>query len=320
MNLQYLIKYKTFSSIKEMDDMVKEHINYHRDVLTASNIEVLYNLARHSLTAYGACHLLTSTIAREVGISERTVQRSTKVLTDLGIITKHKTVKRTGQGASIYVIAPNVKTRNVSHLLTGTCQSLEPHETHVSLTAPTDSHETHETVAKNLSTSSFNLSVVKNVVNNVAAPSDSEDLKQLLRDAYKPKTQEQERDFSEMCKIAFGRLKQFMKLYNLPYLQMKDIVVRCMHQLMNKTGVNNPFAMYSKMIERQVKQLFEEWVKPVKTNAVNLNDKNKEYVPAWFEKRNEERNKSARLMPSTDDNGELDFEQQRLMVLAKLNS
>ena len=184
MNLQYLIKYKSFASVEDMDATVQEHISTHQDQLTESTKAVLYCLASHSLTAVGASHLKTETIANEIGVSTQTVYRATKKLAELGIITKHKTVKRTGQGASIYVIAPKINTRNVSHSMREACQSLE---THVKPVVSTDSHVKTETVTKNLSTSSFNPFVVNNV--NTYSPCDTaQDLKSQLRAIYNPQS------------------------------------------------------------------------------------------------------------------------------------
>lgn len=302
MNLQYLIKYKSFATVEDMDKAVQEHINTHHDQLTESTKAVLYCLASHSLTAPGASHLKTETIANEIGVSTQTVYRATKKLAELGIITKHKTVKRTGQGASIYVIAPKINTRNVSHSMSDSCQSLE---THVKPVIPTDSHVKNNTVTKNLSISSFNPFVTKNVVNNVNACVMQGDLKSQLRDIYNPQSVEGNQAFEELSKIAFGRIKQFMKSHNMPYLQMEQIVLNCMRALVNKQGVRNQFAMYSKMIERQTLQLFEKFIQPVQA----INKPSREIVPEWFDKRNE---------PSTVVNNDVDYEAERAKILAKL--
>lgn len=313
MNLQYLIKYKSFINVEEMDTAVKEHIHSHHDQLTESAKATLYCLAGHSLSAPGASHLKAETIAAEIGVSVKTIYRATKKLVELGIITKHKTVKKTGQGASIYVIAPKINTRNVSHVMSEGSPSLE---THVSLTAPTVTHVKNETVTKNLITSSLNPFVVKNVVNNVNACASTTDLKEALRDVYKPSTVEGNRDFEELCKIAFGRLKQYMRDYKMPYLQMESIVINCMKSLVAKEGVRSQFAMYSKMIERQVLQLFEQPIQPIVSAPQPLQQRTKEQVPEWFDKRNEQREQ--RSVPSTVSDGAIDFEAERQKILAKL--
>ena len=72
--------------------------------------------------------------------------------------------------------------------------------------------------------------------------------------------------------------------------------------------------MYSKMIERQVLQLFEQPIEPQVSRdgpqAVQ-NNRNREAVPEWFDKRNEP------VMPSTDS-AAVDFEAERQRILAKL--
>ena len=303
MNLQYLIKYKSFNSMHEMDEMVKEHINTHRDKLTEADKEVLYCLAAHSLSAFGACHLKAITIANEIGVSERTVYRSTKKLESHGIISKHKTVKRTGNGATIYVIAPKIKCHDVSHSMSVSCQSLEIHGKPV---VPTDSHGFSHTVTKNLSTSSFNPYVNKNVSNNVNACDSSYGLAIILQDIYRPQSSVEEEMFNELKKIAFGRIKQYMAKYKLSYPQIEIIVVNCMKALVSKNGVRNKPAMFSGMIKRQVEQL----VKPSTSSYNERKVVSKEKVPDWFNDRN------SAVVSSTDE--VIDFEIERQKILEKI--
>ena len=311
MNLQYLIKYKSFKSVEDMDQAVEKHIAYHFEKLTPAECEVLRCLASHSLTAYGASHLLVGTIAKEIGVTDKTVYRATKKLTDLGIITKHKTVKRTGQGASIYVIAPFKKESIVRHSMSDSCQSLETHENAV---IPTETHVKNKPVTKIFSTYSFNPSV-KNV-NAYSTHGIHGDLKEQLRAIYNPQSAEENQAFEELCKIAFGRLKQYTRTHNVPYLQMKQIVLKCMNDLVRKNNVRNQFAMYSKMIERQTLQLFEEFVQPKMAAGMNIYGKKVEVLPDWFvpvEKRGQKENRC-----NESSEPEIDFEAERKKVLARL--
>ena len=125
-----------------------------------------------------------------------------------------------------------------------------------------------------------------------------------LRAIYSPQSVEGNQAFNELCKIAFGRIKQFMRTHQVPYLQLEQIALKAMNDLVRKQNVRNQFAMYSKMIERQVLQLFETPVKPVQT----FKQSSKELIPEWFDKRNE-----VEPMPST-----VDYEAERQKILAKL--
>lgn len=310
MNLQYLIKYKSFASVEDMDQAVENHIAYHYEKLTPAECEVLRCLAGHSLTAYGASHLLVDTIAKEIGVTVKTIYRATKKLTDLGIITKHKTVKRTGQGASIYAIAPFKKESIVRHSMSDSCPSLE---THVTPVIPTETHVKNEPVTKIFSTYSFNPSVDKNV-NAYNAHAIHSDLKEQLRAIYNPQSVEDNQAFEELCKIAFGRVKQYMQSHNVPYLQLEQIILKCMSDLVRKKDVRNQFAMYSKMIERQTLQLFETFLQPKMAAGINMYGKKVGVVPDWFVPVGE-RKENVRNEPTEP---EMDFEAERKKMLARL--
>lgn len=133
------------------------------------------------------------------------------------------------------------------------------------------------------------------------------DLKEQLRAINQPRSGEDNEAFEELCKIAFGRLKQYMNSHNMPYLQMSEIVLKAMSDLKRKQNVNNQFTMYSAMIKRQVEQLFEAHIKPVQA----FTGQNKELVPDWFDKRNE---------PVISSAIDVDFEAERVAILEKLNS
>lgn len=298
----YLAEYRTHQSVEEMNESVKQHILNNK--LTGNVRKVFECIAKHSLKHPGASHIKGETIAKEVGISRSTVTRCVKTLKDSNVITSHNIGKGNGiKGANIYSII------FLSHCEpTGEPTEMSQRVTHANTrSSKLDTHKIEsESLSFNLSLNPF---VVNNVVNNVDAYGSSQDLKFILKEVYKPSSEQQERDFEELCKIGFGRLKQFMKFYNLPYLQIKEIVINCMKQLVKKTNVNNIFAMYSRMIERQVKQLFEKPVAPQFKQQASYKQYSKEQVPEWFESRNEQ------VKPSTDDT---DFEAARLKILAKL--
>lgn len=294
----YLAEYRTHQSVEEMNASVSAHIANAK--LTGNVRKVLECLAKHSLQHVGACHLKADTIAQEIGISRSTVTRCIKKLKDLHVIAVHNNTKGNGiKGANIYAII----------FLSHSEPSNEPTNLHHRATHETPRSSKVEHVKNKSESLSFNLSlnhfVNKNVINNVNACAHDSDLKQSLRAIYSPLSVEGNQAFEELCKIAFGRLKQYMRSHNMPYLQMEQIIINCMKSLVAKQGVKNQFAMYSAMIKRQVEQLFETPVKPAQT----FKHPNKELIPEWFEKRNE----VVAPMPST-----IDYEAERQKILAKL--
>ncbi len=109
MAFEYLAQYITFDSVADMDKSVEDHIAVHYYNLTESERAIVFKLASHSLEYTGVCHLKASTIASSLEISTKTVYRSMKKLTELGIIEKVPSTKLNGiKGASIYRILPYV--------------------------------------------------------------------------------------------------------------------------------------------------------------------------------------------------------------------
>lgn len=307
--LQRLSTYRTHATIDELKATEKAQIKKHK--LTDNMRKVYSCLVKHSFNGFGACTLKGQTIADELGISRSTVTRCIKKLKDLHVIEVHNNAKGNGiVGANIYAIiflthsdAPNEPTEMTQRAT---------HETPRSSKVDTHKIES-ESLSFNLCSNPF---VVKNVVNNVNACASTTNLKQLLREIYQPLSVEDNRNFEELSKIAFGRLKQYMKSHDMPYLQMEQIIIRCMHSLVAKEGVRSQFAMYSKMIERQVLQLFEQPIEPQINKREPQVSRNKEKVPDWFEKRNDERSNAC--TPSTAITGEIDFEAERQKILAKI--
>lgn len=306
----YLAQFRTHQTVKELDSSVKEHLYHNYDKLSKSDKQVLTCLAQHSLQHVGACHLKTETIAGEIGKSEKTVQRAINKLVSLKIITKHNTRKKHGQtGANIY----SIHFFNPDNVHANVQQEMTDGETHETPRSSKVEHVKHETVSLKSFNLSFNPSVIKNVENNVYACGET-NLKLQLRTIYNPLSVEGNQAFEELCKIAFGRLKQYMKSHQVPYTQMEQIVLKAMHDLVRKQGVRNQFAMYSKMIERQTLQLFEQHIKP-KATTYNFGKK-VGVVPEWFEK-GEHLDKKEQTLSESEKQY---FEEQRKKLLEELGA
>lgn len=306
----YLAQYRTHQTVTGLDLSIKEHLYHNYDKLTKSDKQVLTCLAQHSLQHVGACHLKTSTIAGEIEKSESTVKRSIKRLSEFGIIEVVNTSKMNGiKGANIYRI--NFFNQDMTHRVKPS--EMNHRATHGTPRSSKVEQAKHETVSLKSFNLSFNPSVIKNVENNVYAYEES-DLKFQLRNIYNPLSVKGNQAFEELCKIAFGRLKQYMKSHQVPYTQMEQIVLKAMHDLVRKQGVRNQFAMYSKMIERQTLQLFEQHFKP-KATTFNFGKK-VGVVPDWFEKGEHLETKELSL----SDNEKQYFEEQRKKLLEELGA
>lgn len=292
----YLAKYRTHKTVESLNNSVKIHIYNNNNKLTKNHKNVLQCIAKHSLKHVGACKLKALTIADETGLSRSTVTRAIKTLKDLDVIEVHNDTKLNGiKGANIYTIIflkqdepPNEPSE------------MKQRETHETLRNSKVQHVKNHTESFNSFNPSFNSFVNKNVVNNVNACATEQDLKLQLRDIYQPSSVESNRNFEELCKIAYGRLSQYMKSHNVPYFQMREIVTRCMKSLVNKRGVRNQFAMYSSMIQRQVLQLFEHRIEPQSA----FNKPNKELIPDWYYEHNDS--------SKTVNNMDLELERQKI--------
>ena len=107
--MNYLQQYAQFTSIKEMDKHVQQHIEQSFNKITSSTRKVLYAIAGRSLRFIGASHLKIETIANDIKVSDKTVSRAIKKLEELGILKKINSTKKNGiKGANIYSILPFV--------------------------------------------------------------------------------------------------------------------------------------------------------------------------------------------------------------------
>lgn len=283
-----------FTSVEDMDTAVNNHIYYNASELPASNRKILRVIAAHAFSPIGTAHLKFETMAHEAECSRVTVSRAIKRLSDLNIITVKQGTKLNGiQGANYYSIL------NFSHemIQRELPREMITRENHTKPTASKVEQTKKQTESFNSFKQSFN-PFVSSVSNNVNACAMHNDLKQQLKSIYNPISVEGNEAFDQLCKIAFGRLKQYMRTHNVPYLQMEQIVLKAMQDLLNKSGVRNQFAMYSKMIERQTLQLFEQPIEPQVSRsgsgpqAVQMSRNVSRYVepvPEWFNTRYEEK-------------------------------
>lgn len=120
--MKELRKYQSFNSITEMDNSISEYLSAYK--LKESEYTVLWKLACYSCKFIGVSYLKVDSLADLTGYSKRTIQRTLKGLSDLGIITRINQFKpvKGGYSASITAINPYE-----SHLAKSPCEeSVEP--------------------------------------------------------------------------------------------------------------------------------------------------------------------------------------------------
>ncbi|MBP1970024.1 putative DNA-binding transcriptional regulator [Virgibacillus natechei] len=98
---------ETFETVQEMDNATNEALTYFD--LKTSERDILLKLSQYSCKFVGVSYMKVRKLAQEVKLSERTVKRALKRLSELGIITRVKQLRpvRGGWGASITVINPS---------------------------------------------------------------------------------------------------------------------------------------------------------------------------------------------------------------------
>lgn len=106
--MNYLHEYSTFETVKEMDEAISEHIRRNQYELNETDRNVLTMLSRYSVKYKGVAHLKVETIAKAIGKSGRTIQRSLRKLERLNVIERREFIRKKtgGNGANIYVILP----------------------------------------------------------------------------------------------------------------------------------------------------------------------------------------------------------------------
>lgn len=106
--MNYLSEYTTFKTVKQLNEAIDGHIQRNQYELNNTDREVFLMLGRYAVKYPGASHLKTETIAKAIGKSKRTIQRSLRKLERLGMIERKEFIRKKagGNGANIYVILP----------------------------------------------------------------------------------------------------------------------------------------------------------------------------------------------------------------------
>jgi len=109
--MNYLHEYSTFETVEELNEAINDHIQRNQYELNDTDRNVFLMLSRYAVKYLGAAHLKTDTIAKAIGKSIRTVQRSIRKLERLGMIERVEFIRKKsgGHGANIYrILSTNV--------------------------------------------------------------------------------------------------------------------------------------------------------------------------------------------------------------------
>ena len=343
MAMDYLKSYKQFESVHEMDQHVQQHIHKNFYELTKSTRKVLLVIASHALRFPGAAHLKIETIATKINVSEKTVNRAIKSLVEKSIIGKRNRTKKNGiKGANVYFILPCVPS-NVPSEMSERANNENPCDIKDEQTIK--QAESFNSFKQNLNNNNKNTyaphAVDNGEINKVdkepfAQPSLYTRIKGVLS---KRNSIEQ---LSEFARIAYGSVKKVCSLDSrIPRKQAEDIAFNHFTNVIESKSARNVFAVFSAKMREVVNLLagknehythLELAMKQGKTSThtpsnrprINIKEQapdwmdtdytkytRRELVPDWMAEG------SDAASPSKE-NSTIDFEAERLAILAKL--
>ena len=106
-NEETMKSFQSFSSVTELDQTVRGYLYKYKNVMSAHTQKVLNLIWRKSDEVYGVSSCSIKTIAKEVGSSERQVNRALNQLITLGIVKRIPTYRESGaRDVNILVIQP----------------------------------------------------------------------------------------------------------------------------------------------------------------------------------------------------------------------
>lgn len=108
--MEKLRNYQVFESLEQLNEFTNEVIKTFD--LNENTRKVFFELSKFSVKVFGVCWLKVQTLADQLELSYKTVQRCLKTLVGLGIIRRvvQMRVKNGGQGASLTIMCPAVLT------------------------------------------------------------------------------------------------------------------------------------------------------------------------------------------------------------------
>ncbi|APH06434.1 helix-turn-helix domain-containing protein [Bacillus weihaiensis] len=143
--------YQSFSSVEEMDKAVRGFLYHHKQELSEGTLKVLTFIWTHSTKVIGVSFAKHETIAKDVGLSRRTVMRAIHKLESLRILSKIPTIRPNGkQGVNILVIQPY---QSIDELVS----TMSPHDVTVCVT-PSDTKNKQHSLCENKKQKPINVS------------------------------------------------------------------------------------------------------------------------------------------------------------------
>jgi len=107
LNYETIKNYQSFSTIEEMNQVVRGFLYKYKSSLSDGAVKVLHFIWNYSVKVVGVSFAKYDTMAAAVGLSRRTVIRAVKTLEELLFIKKIPTARMNGkQGVNLFVIQP----------------------------------------------------------------------------------------------------------------------------------------------------------------------------------------------------------------------
>ncbi|WP_052947644.1 helix-turn-helix domain-containing protein [Aneurinibacillus tyrosinisolvens] len=110
----------TFSSLDEMNLVIRKFLYHHSHILNDSTIAVFKTIAKHSCKIFGVCWLKIDSLSSILSLSRSTVERAIRILKKYNIIsTKRTQRKQGGYGHNVFILQKfesNIELQNLGEV------------------------------------------------------------------------------------------------------------------------------------------------------------------------------------------------------------
>jgi DNA-binding Lrp family transcriptional regulator len=232
---------QTFENTQQLNETVRSFLYKHKHELTPTAAELFKIISQYAVKITGVCWAKIDTLAKLIGKSRRTILRALHQLEELGIIERHKTIRRFGgYGHPVIVIKPMPGVTLPDDDTKDDTSEMSHRQEPTNADTPSDQTAKNDTETMILKTKSFR----ENKNNNNTYMHKREIDRIELDSNFVSK--EVPREFVEKIKIAFDQAKQIERLWHSTKVAFKKVWGPC------------------RIDERNFEVIFEAWKKTVK--------------------------------------------------------
>ncbi|OCS83471.1 helix-turn-helix domain-containing protein [Caryophanon tenue] len=297
---QELKRYSLFKKQDEMDRDIWRYVDWLQEHhVRQSVIDVLRNLGSRALMYLGIAFPKQQTIAKDLKLSDKTVNLAIKDLEALGIIESRRTLNGWRASGKVYQIKPFCLERLSQKVKSVTC--VKPsHTNDFTLVSDFEPYPTKQKFLKKDVAPTGETSHSQNTVKTFY-----QKLKALVQ-ARKGAIQ----GFSQLMKVIFGKMKKMRSegTLGMSNSQLEQIMYQSLDVLLHKQGVKNEQAMLNAIINNKISDMTTPQATPSAAPAA----KRTEVLPDWFATRHER----VETVLSAEEEAEL--AEARARVLKKL--